>query len=226
MVNKSDEAKAAAGFKAAELVAESTQIGLGTGSTAYYFLKRLGERCKQGLKVTGYATSHKSEAVAREFGIPLGDVNQIKYLDLAVDGADEIDPEKRMIKGGGGALLREKMIASMSREMIVVVDENKLVKHLGMFPLPVEIVPFAYSSTLYKLQSIGFGGVLRKINGDPYITDNGNYIYDIKLTYPCLDPEKLHDSIRSIPGVVETGFFFKLAGRVIVGRRGGVVDIL
>jgi ribose 5-phosphate isomerase A len=225
-LDKKIHAKALAGQKAAEFVLPGMQIGLGTGSTAFYFIERLGLRCSEGLQIQAFTTSERSTLQAREAKIPLGDINEITALDLTVDGADEIDPHKRMVKGGGGALLREKIVASMSREMIIVVDESKLVKHLGAFPLPVELVPFAYRRTIFRLNSLGYHGVLRQSKQTLYLTDNGNYIYDIQLGYPCLDPEKEHEKIRSIPGVVETGFFFNLAGRVLIGRENGIVEEL
>lgn len=225
-MDKKNYAKALAGQKAAELVLPGMCVGLGTGTTAFYFIESLGLRCKQGLQIQAFATSERSALQAREAEIPLGDINEITDLDLTVDGADEIDHSKRMIKGGGGALLREKIVASMSHELIIVVDESKLVNHLGAFPLPVEITPFAYHRTVYKLNSLGYQGTMRQSKQTLYLTDNGNYIYDIKLDYPCLMPETDHDRIRSIPGVIETGFFFKLAKRVLIGRENGIVEEL
>lgn len=224
--NDLERAKKAAGQAAADLVEAGMRVGLGTGSTAAFFIKGLIERCKQGLKIEAVATSEKSFQLAKEGGIPLIDITPIDRLDLTVDGADEIDPQKRMIKGGGGALLREKIIATMSREMIVIVDEGKLVKELGKFPLPIEIVPFAYKATLRHLADLGFHGVLRQdASGNVYITDNGNYIFDIHFKELCANPEIDHQLIRNVPGVIETGFFFHLAGRVIVGFNDGRVEI-
>lgn len=220
-----DIAKQAAGKAAVELVQNGMVIGLGTGSTAFFFIENLIERCRTTkLKITAVATSQRSSEQAQAGGIPLHDINKITSLDLTIDGADEIDHQKRMIKGGGGALLREKIIASISREMIVIVDENKVVDQLGKFPLPVEVVPFAHELTAYRLAQLGFNGSFRRTPmGELYLTDNGNYIIDIVFPNGCSTPEQDHAAIRNIPGVVEIGFFFNLAGRVIVGYSDGQV---
>lgn len=221
-----DAAKIAAGKAAADLIADGMVVGLGTGSTAMRFIESLIERCHQGLKIIAVATSIKSLEQAKAGGIPIADINSITSIAITVDGADEIDPTKRMIKGGGGALLREKIIANMSKEMVVVVDENKLVKRLGACPLPVEVVPFAITATIDKINQLGYNGTMRcRSDATPYITDNGNYIYDIHFRELRLHPEEDHNKIRSIPGVVDTGFFFHLAGRVIVGHADGKVEI-
>ncbi len=222
-----NKAKAAAGKAAADLVQEGMVVGLGTGSTAVYFIDFLAKRCQEGLKIEAVATSHRSHEQAKSLGIPLLDINTLTQIDLTIDGADEIDSKKRMIKGGGGALLREKIIAYMSREMAVIVDEKKVVDFLGAFPLPVEIVPFGCAATLHHMNEMGYKGKLRTLATDkPYITDNGNFIYDIPLGYPCRNPEKVHSDIRDIPGVVDTGFFFNLAGRVLIGTEEGNIKII
>lgn len=219
-------AKEAAGKAAVELVERDMLVGIGTGSTAAFFIKHLALRCRQGLKILAVATSQRSHDLALANGIPLVDPNSVTLLDIDVDGADEIDPQKRMIKGGGGALLREKIIASMSTEMVVIVDANKNVESLGKFPLPVEIIPFAHKATLYHFERLGFHGALRTTtDGQPYVTDNQNFLFDIRLEYPCLNPEVIDAQLRSIPGVVETGLFLKLAGRVIIGYEDGHVEI-
>ncbi len=219
-------AKKSAGFAAVEFVQGGMIIGLGTGSTTNFFIERLIERCRQGLKISAVATSLRSEVLARNGGIPISDINTINSIDLTVDGADEIDQAKHMIKGGGGALLREKIVASMSKEVIIVVDESKLVKHLGKFPLPVEIVPFAFTATIYRIESLGYLGKLRlNDSGEHYRTDNGNYIYDIHFKKPIEEPDALQHRLREIVGVVETGLFIHLAGRVITGYKDGKVEI-
>lgn len=221
-----DFAKDAAAKAAANLLENGMIVGLGSGSTATLFIKHLIERCKNGLKISAVATSQKSYDQALAGNIKMLDIDTLTSIDIVVDGADEIDGQKRMIKGGGGALLREKIIASMSKEMVVVIDESKRVKNLGKFPLPVEILPFAYHATLYKLSQLGFHGALRKKNGnDLYVTDNGNYIYDISFTNGCQDPEKENAKLLNVAGVLETGFFFHLAGRVITGFNDGHVEI-
>ncbi len=227
IMNDKEKGKRAAGRAAAAFIEDGMTVGLGTGSTAAYFIERLIERCREEkLKVVALATSERSYAQAKAGGICLYDVNQMNTLDITVDGADEIDHRKRMIKGGGGALLREKIVANMSHEMVVIVDSSKYVEQLGAFPLSIEILPFAYKATLHQLQSLGFNGTLRKnSSGIPYVTDNGNYIVDISLNYPCVNPEQENLKLQSIPGVLETGFFFEMAGRVVIGHSDGHVEI-
>lgn len=222
----STKAKAAAGKKAAELIEGGMLVGIGTGSTARYFIEALAERCRSGLKIHAVATSAESEQLARDAGIPMTELDRLEEIDLDVDGADEIDPQKRMIKGGGGALFREKIIAGMSKEMIVIVDASKQVTALGNFPLPVEISPFAYLATLRHILDSGYSGAIRKTpEGERYITDNNNLIYDIDLTFPCNNPEEVERKLSEIPGVIDTGFFIGYAGRVITGHEDGSTAI-
>lgn len=227
-MNSSDtkeKAKRAAGKVAAELIQNGMLVGLGTGSTTAFFIESLIERCKNnGLKITAFPTSERSAKQAIAGGISLCNENNTVRLDMTVDGADEIDPKKRIIKGGGGALLREKIVASMSGEMIVIVDQSKLVDRLGRFPLPLEIVPFAYQATLHKICALGYEANLRLSDeGKLFVTDNGNYIIDITFPNQCSCPEKVEKTLKQIPGVLETGFFFGLAGRVIVGHFDGTI---
>lgn len=223
---KLERAKDAAAKAAVELVQDGMLLGLGTGSTAERFVTHLIERCRHGLRVEAVATSKKTAEQARAGGISILDSDLITHLDMTVDGADEIDPQNRMIKGGGGALLREKIVAAMSDEMVVIVDASKLVAILGVHPLPVEIVSFGYRATLLKLEELGYAGALREgNNGKLFVTDNGNYIVDIRFDVPCVDPETIDREIKTIPGVIETGFFINMAGRVIVGHADGKVDV-
>lgn len=218
-------AKKAAAKIAADHVKEGMRVGLGTGSTATYFISFLAERCRNGLRIQAVATSLQSAEKARQEGIPLVDINTLITLDLSVDGADEIDREKRMIKGGGGALLREKIVGAMSNEYLIIVDEGKMVKHLGKFPLAIEISPFGYSATLEKLEEKGYRSRLRMKSLDEiYVTDNGGYITDIQLRFPCLDPEKEDEQLKKIPGVLETGLFYRMVDKVIVGYGNGRCD--
>lgn len=219
--------KKSAGYAAANLIENGMVIGLGTGSTTAFFLEALAKRCREGLSIHAVATSQNSFHKAQSAGIQLINPNDIDSLDLAVDGADEIDPRKNMIKGGGGALLREKLVAITSREMIVIVDESKLVEHLGRAPFPVEIVPFLYKTTVKRLEMEEYRGSIRlNKSGEIFVTDNGNYLFDIHLQKAIKEPRKEHEKIKCIPGVVETGLFFQVAGRVVVGHHDGSVNIL
>lgn len=222
-----DELKKAVGLKAATLVEEGMLVGLGTGSTASYFIESLIERCKNGLKITAVSSSVRSLNMAKGGGIPILSMDDVISIDLTIDGADEVDPKKRLIKGGGGALLREKIIASTSKQMVVIVDESKLVQTLGQFGLPIEIIPFGYKATIAKINLKGYEGTLRlKNEGSPYQTDNGNFIYDIHHPSSFPNPEEDHDRIINLPGVVETGFFFNLPLRVLVGQSDGNVNFV
>lgn len=221
-----DEIKKAIGYKAAEFVENGMIVGLGTGSTAFFFIERLIQKCKEGLKIQAVASSNQSFQQAKKGNIPLLDIDNVTTLDLTVDGADEIDPQKRMIKGGGGAHVREKIVATMSREMIVIVDERKLVPILGKCKLPVEILPFARNSIFHHICKAGYHGEFRKnVDGSLFITDNGNLLVDIHFDTPRQYPELDHETLIHIPGIVDTGFFFNLAGRVIVGFADGQIIV-
>jgi len=221
-----DRIKQAVGYKAAEFVENGMLIGLGTGSTVFFFIERLIQKCREGLKIQAIASSNHSLQQAREGNIPLLDVDKVTALDLTVDGADEVDPQKRMIKGRGGAHVREKIVASMSREMIVIVDEKKLVPQLGKCKLPVEILPFARNSIFHHIGKAGYRGEFRKKeDGTLYITDNDNLLVDIHFDSPREQPEQDHETLIHIPGVVDTGFFFNLAGRIIVGFADGQIVV-
>lgn len=218
--------KKAIGVKAASLIEEGMTVGLGTGSTAFYFIESLIERCHAGLKIQTVASSQKSSQQARAGGLPLLDINLISSLDITVDGADEVDSLKQMIKGGGGALVREKIVASMSREMVVLIDETKLVAQLGSKNLPVEIIPFGHLATQRHLEEHDYRGEWRiEKNGALFITDNNNYILDIHFQNPLTNPQADHERMIEVPGVVDTGFFFHLAGRMIIGFLDGQIII-
>lgn len=220
-----DKAKQVAGYKAAELVEHNMKVGLGTGSTAYFFIERLIQRCQEGLKIQAIATSKKSTEQAKAGNIPLIDSSELIQLDLDVDGADEIDINKQMIKGGGGALFREKIIASSAKEMIVVIDESKLVEKLGKHLLPIEISTYGYAYIVKEIQNLGVFGDIRKDNDKFYVTDNQNYIYDVNIENYSDDFQNLDKKIKNIPGVVETGFFWNLAQRVVIGYSDGRVEV-
>lgn len=220
------EAKKAAAKAALDFIEDGMIVGLGTGSTASYFIDLLGLKCKEGLRVHAIATSQQSAKQALTVGIPLLDEQSVTKIDIGVDGADEIDHHKNITKGGGGALLREKLVACASQQWTVIIDETKLVDHLGAFPLPVEIAKFAYQTTLNRLLEAGYKGTMRlKRDKSLYITDNENYIFDIQFEKPILNPEEEQLKLVQIPGVLETGFFLNLAQRIIVGYEDGCVKI-
>lgn len=220
--------KRAAAEAAASLVQNGMVIGLGSGSTATLFIQALIKRIKnENLRISAMPTSVLTAEHALAGGIPLCDIKHVSTLDLDFDGADKINPKKQMIKGGGGALLREKIVAKMSREMIVIVDESKLTDTLGHFPLPVEISTFAPEATRYALEKLGYQGHFRiKNDGLPFITDNGNYIIDITHPESFPQPENDDARLRTVPGVLETGFFLNVAGRVFIGHADGTVKVM
>lgn len=220
-------AKESAARAAAEYIQPGMLVGIGTGSTASYFIRHLALRLKDGLHINGVATSQDSYHLSSSLGIPMVNADEITFVDVTVDGADEVDDQKNMIKGGGGALLREKIIASISKEVLIIADFTKKVKLLGKAPLPIEIIPFGYQSTIYKLEQLGYRGFLRRTKeGNVFITENGNYIFDIQLRKLCEDPEKEDKRIRNIIGIVETGFFVSIAKKVIIGHSDGQIQVL
>lgn len=218
------DAKEAAGRKAAELVRDGMTLGLGTGTTSVHVIRAIGERVqKEGLRVRGVPTSERSRILAEEMGIPLVDLSEAGQLDLAIDGADEVDPDLNLLKGGGGALLREKLVAAASKEFVVICDDAKLKPHLGAFPLPVAVVPFGWKTTFKRLQQYGENIVLRPAqdgSGQPYVTDDGCYILDMHLER-IADVPALERNIKQTTGVVEVGLFVGLASRVIMGFADG-----
>ena len=214
-------AKKAIGRKAADLIQDGMIVGLGTGSTAECFIESLIEK---RLSIQAVASSERSAHLAKKGGIPVIDINAAAHIDITVDGADEIDPLKRMIKGGGGALLREKILAAASGEMVVIVDESKLVPQVGRGKLPVEILHYGSSQTRRKIESLGYQGAWRtNRDGSFYLTENGNLIFDITFDSPPADPEQDDENLLRIPGVIETGFFFSMAGRILIGYTDGRV---
>jgi ribose 5-phosphate isomerase A len=210
--------KRAAAERALELVRPGTIVGLGTGSTARYFIDGLARRVREGLKVRAVVTSAESRAQAEAAGIPITDRID-GGLDLAVDGADEIDPALNCIKGRGGALLREKIVAHASRRFVLVADESKLVGRLGRGPLPVEILPFLWEATSRSIESLGGRPELRLAKGEPYRTDNGNLVLD--TSFGVVDAG-LGLAIHGIPGVIEHGLFFGMAKAAIIGSASGI----
>ncbi|WP_054956428.1 ribose-5-phosphate isomerase RpiA [Paenibacillus dakarensis] len=212
--------------KAVTYVQDGMKVGLGTGSTAYWAVVRLGELVQEGLRIQAVATSKATEKLAAEHGIELTPFHQIDRLDLTIDGADELDSQLRLIKGGGGALLREKITAYHSDKLLIVADEGKLVTTLGAFPLPVEIVPFATEWTVAALEQLGCSVQLRKDEADGlYISDNGNVIADCKFGI-INSPEQLQKQLKEIPGIVEHGLFIGMADKAFIGCDDGSVKVI
>src|SRR5271170_4477881 len=222
----SDQRKREAARRALELVRPGMKLGLGTGTTARHFVDLVGEQVKSGLEIVCVGTSEATETQARALGIPLSTLDDLFDLDLTVDGADEVDPQLRLIKGGGGALLREKIVAAASKRMAVIVDSTKLVRVLGAFPLPVEVVPFGLAATRRHIEQaiagLGLAGPIRLRGGStPFVTDGGHYILDCSLG--AIDqPERLGEMLSMLPGVVEHGLFVGLARTAIIAGAKGV----
>jgi ribose 5-phosphate isomerase A len=214
--------KRAAAARGAAEVAGGQLIGLGSGSTVDLLVAALGERARrEGLRIEAVAASASTERAARAAGIPLRDLSEVGELDLALDGADEVDPAGRLLKGGGGALLREKLVALAARRLVVLVDRRKLVRRLGeRMPLPVEVVPFGWRRTAERLRGLGLTPVLRGGEGSPYRTDNGNLILDCTGDFADLGRE-----IKALTGVVEHGIFAGFRPRVIVGGEDGSTEV-
>ncbi|MDA2164537.1 ribose 5-phosphate isomerase A [[Bacillus thuringiensis] serovar konkukian] len=217
--------KQLAGEYAAYFVKDGMKIGLGTGSTVYWTIEKLGERVKEGLSFQAVPTSKETEVLAQQLNIPLISLNDIQSLDLTIDGADEIDSNLQLIKGGGGALLREKIVASSSKELLIIADESKLVTHLGTFPLPVEIIPFSWKQTESKIQSLGCQTTLRLKNNETFITDNNNMIIDCIFPNHISNPTHLHTELKMITGVVETGLFINMTSKAIIGTENGIKEL-
>lgn len=220
-----EDMKKMAAEKAVERIADGMTIGLGTGSTVKYVIKKLGEMINTGLKIEGVPTSLKTKKIAKKYGIPLVDLDEHTEIDLTIDGADEVDSYLNLIKGGGGALTREKIIAYHSKKELIVVDETKIVKKLGVgFPLPVEVIKYGWNATKKTLEQLDCTAELRKIMDEVYITDNSNYILDCDFG-KINEPEVLEKEINSIPGVIENGLFVGLVDEVIVGSKQGIITL-
>jgi ribose 5-phosphate isomerase A len=211
------------GEKAVEYIRDGMVVGLGTGSTAYYTIKKLGELVRKGLNIKGIPTSEQTAALAVKQGITLLDFKEVKQIDVAIDGADEFDADLNLIKGGGGALLREKIIANAAATFIVIADSTKGSVKLGAFPLPVEIVTFGAEMTLQKISELGCEPKLRVTGNQPFITDNGNFILDCDFKR-IESPVELERQLNMIPGVVENGLFVNMADRLITIENGVLVE--
>jgi ribose 5-phosphate isomerase A len=220
-----DVEKEAAARSALSFVRNDNVIGLGSGSTAAYFVRYLAERVQAGLKVQCVPTSNATKELAESLGIPLVSLEDFAQLDVDVDGCDEFDPQLNLIKGGGGALLREKIIASASRQFVVIADSSKQVSVLGKFPLPVEVIPFARPVLVKKIEALGATVKLRQYAyGNPFVTDEGHHILDCHFG-KIADPASLARTLSDMTGVVEHGLFINLAAVVLVGKDGKVEEI-
>ena len=227
-----DKAKFVAAKRAAEMVEDGMRVGLGTGSTAAWLVRCLGEMVREdGLKITGVPTSARTAALAREVGIEVITLDEAKWLDLTIDGADEFDSDLNLIKGGGGALLHEKIVATASDQMVVIADKAKEVATLGAFPLPIEVIPFGWQTTqalveetLISMDVMGRTSTLRMNGASPYVTDEGNHILDLHLTR-IGNPRQLALVINQIPGVVENGLFIDICDTVVIGNGDGKVEV-
>lgn len=217
-----DDLKRAAALKSVEYVQDGMVVGLGTGSTAKHMIAALGERVKQGLRIQGVPTSRETADLARRHGIPLIETEDQWAIDVAIDGADQVDPQLNLIKGGGGALLKEKVVAAAARRLIIIVDHTKCVPVLGHpFPLPVEVVPFGWGSTARQIEALGYKAVLRRRDGGIFTTEAGHYILDVQIER-IERPAELEMQLNALPGVVETGLFVGRTSVLIVGTPAGV----
>ena len=207
---------------ACEYVKDGMIVGLGTGSTAEFAVKKIGELVRNGLSIRGIPTSDATKILAESEGIPLIEFSETMFIDLTIDGADEIDANLNMIKGGGAALLREKIVASASREEIIIVSVSKLVQQLGAFPLPVEVIPFGWQVVFNQLESLQGNPELRLKQGQPSVTDQGNFIVDCHFR-KIENPEQLEQHLNMIPGVVENGLFINLCTRMIMADGENII---
>lgn len=227
-----DKAKFVAARRAVDYIEDGMRVGLGTGSTAAWMVKCLGEMVRdQGLNITGVATSTRTAELASEMGIKIVTLDEARWLDITIDGADEYDNDLNLIKGGGGALLQEKIVATASDQMIVIADLSKQVDGLGAFPLPIEVVQFGWQTTkalveetLINLDVMGRTAALRMNGDDPFLTDEGNFIIDLHLRR-IGNPRQLSLVINQIPGVVENGLFIDICDMVVIGHGDGTVEV-
>jgi ribose 5-phosphate isomerase A len=220
-----DQEKEAAARASLQFVKDGQVVGLGTGSTAAYFIKLLGEKVKQGLRIRGIPTSDRSRELALSLGIPLITLDDCQEIAVTVDGADEVDPQLRLIKGGGGAMLREKIVASATKTMIVVADASKQVQRLGKFPLPVEVIKFAQALITKRITAMGAHVSLRtNADGQPYVTDENNHVLDCRFG-EIRDADALAQELSAMPGVVEHGLFIGMASVVLFARGSEIVEL-
>lgn len=221
----SDRGKKAAALESLRFIREGDIIGLGTGSTFDYILAPLAERVRAGLKILGIATSNQTAKAAAELGIPLTTLDQCQEIDIDIDGADEINPQLSLIKGGGGAFLREKIVASAAKKMVIVADSTKQVSVLGKAPVPVEVIPFAQALVTKEIMALGAKVNLRKDkHGEIYVTDESHHILDCNFGR-IADPHSLELQLEDIPGVVGHGLFIGMADVVLIGKGDSVIEL-
>jgi len=220
-----DQEKEAAARASLQFVKDGQVVGLGTGSTAAFFIKLLAEEVKNGLRIRGIPTSLRSGELARSLGIPLTTLDECQEIDVTVDGADEVDPQLRLIKGGGGAMLREKIVASATKQLVIVADASKQVPVLGKFPLPVEVIQFAQALVTKRIAALGAEVSVRTdADGKPYVTDERNHILDCRFGL-IRDADGLARQLSDMPGVVEHGMFIGMASVVLFARGNEIVEM-
>jgi len=223
--NQLDREKAAAAKASLRYVNDGDIVGLGTGSTAAFMVRALAEKVRAGLKIVGIPTSKRTGELAASLGIAVTTLDEYQDINVTIDGADEFDSQLRLIKGGGGALLREKIVASASRKLVIIADSSKQASKLGRFPLPVEVIPFAEKLVARKIVAMGAQVKLREYAyGNPFVTDEGHHILDCHFG-EIDDPEKIGSELRFMPGIVEHGLFLNMASVVVVGKADGVVEL-
>ena len=224
-LKRADQEKEAAARASLRFMKSGQVVGLGTGSTAASFIRLLAEQVKNGLRIRGIPTSVRSRELAESLGIPLTTLDECQEIDVTVDGADEVDPELRLIKGGGGALLREKVVASATRHLVIVADATKQVPRLGKFPLPVEVIRFAQALVAKKIAALGADVRLRlQANGTPYVTDESNHIFDCRFD-EIADADNLARQLSDMPGIVEHGLFIGMASTVLLAKGDEIVEL-
>jgi len=219
-----DQEKEAAARASLRFVRDGDIVGLGTGSTAAYAVRLLGERVRAGLKIRGIPTSSQTRELATSLGIPLTTFDEVQEINVTIDGADEVDPQLCLTKGGGGALLREKIVASASRQLVIIADSSKQVPMLGKFPLPIEVIAFAQALVKKKIEALGASVKLRQSNGSPFVTDEGHHILDCSFGQ-IPDPPALARRLSDMPGVVEHGLFINMASVVLIARGQEVTEL-
>jgi ribose 5-phosphate isomerase A len=219
-----DQEKEAAARASLRFVRDGDIVGLGSGSTAAYVVRLLAERVRAGLKIRGIPTSSQTRDLATSLGIPLTTFDEVQEIDVTIDGADEVDPQLCLTKGGGGALLREKIVASASRQLVIIADSSKQVPMLGKFPLPIEVIAFAQLLVKKKMEALGASVKLRQSGGSPFVTDEGHHILDCSFGQ-IPDPPVLARRLSDMPGIVEHGLFIDMASVVLIARGHEVTEL-